>query len=422
MRGPRGLRSLYICYLSLDDPLVRTQVVAYLEGLAQRGHAIRLLTFEPKLDRRRRRALRAELAQRGIAWHGLRYHKRPSVPATVGDALVGAALATWLVLRHRIDVVHARSHVPAAMALIVSRLTGRRMIFDIRGLLGEEYADQGRWSRAGLAYRLTDRIQAAAIGRADGIVVLTEALRRHLFGPAPRARTHVIPCCADVDRIAQRSSAADDVREQLGLGRRPVMVYVGKLARRYMEPQMVEFFAAARRVDPGLVFLVLTQSSSDALRRQLAAAGIPEADYRITRAEPEHLGAYLAAADFAVCFYRPTFSEIGASPTKVPEYLGAGLPVVTGPGIGDTDVLLTGEQIGVIVEPFSPPGYERAARQVLLLASDPACRDRCRALARERYSLQEVGVPRYDRLYREIAALARPGRRRRAALAAGDRH
>ena len=46
---PRLLRSLYVCYLSLEDPLVETQVVAYLEGLARRGHTIHLLTDEPNL-------------------------------------------------------------------------------------------------------------------------------------------------------------------------------------------------------------------------------------------------------------------------------------------------------------------------------------------------------------------------------------
>jgi hypothetical protein len=37
---PGMLRALYICYLSLEDPLVETHVVAYLEGLARRGHTI----------------------------------------------------------------------------------------------------------------------------------------------------------------------------------------------------------------------------------------------------------------------------------------------------------------------------------------------------------------------------------------------
>jgi hypothetical protein len=89
--------ALYTCYLGLDDPLVRTQVVAYLSGLAERGHRIHLLTFETALSRARRRELRAEMASHGIHWHGLRYHKRPRLPATVFDALAGAAAVVWLV-------------------------------------------------------------------------------------------------------------------------------------------------------------------------------------------------------------------------------------------------------------------------------------------------------------------------------------
>ncbi len=78
-----ALRSLYVCYLSLEDPLVQTQVVAYLAGLSRLGHTIHLLTFETsRLTRSRRREIRAELAKKGIAWHGLRYHKRPSLLAT----------------------------------------------------------------------------------------------------------------------------------------------------------------------------------------------------------------------------------------------------------------------------------------------------------------------------------------------------
>src|ERR1044072_6750367 len=86
------LRALYFCYLSLDDPLVHTQVVAYLAGLTAQGHTVHLLTYEPKMTRARRRALRNELRAKGISWHHVRYHKRPSLPATIFDALVGAVV------------------------------------------------------------------------------------------------------------------------------------------------------------------------------------------------------------------------------------------------------------------------------------------------------------------------------------------
>src|SRR3954468_13749846 len=89
------LRSLYVCYLGLSDPLVETQVVAYMEGLAQRGHVIHLLTFESaSRSAEEHQKLVTSLRERGIEWHALRYHKRPSLPATVYDTLRGAIEAT----------------------------------------------------------------------------------------------------------------------------------------------------------------------------------------------------------------------------------------------------------------------------------------------------------------------------------------
>jgi glycosyltransferase involved in cell wall biosynthesis len=391
--------ALYTCYLGLDDPLVRTQVVAYLAGLAERGHRIHLLTFETDLSKTRRRELRAEMAALGIYWHGLRYHKRPSLPATIYDTIAGAAVGSWLVLRHRLALLHARSHVPLAMALLSRPLTRRRVLFDIRGLLAEEYADAGRWRRDGTPYRITEWIQRKGLRRATGFVVLTENVRRRLWSDRPPRNLEVIPCCADFARLAP---AGIDVRTALELGDRPVMVYVGKLTGVYMDREMAQFFVATRRLQPDLVFLVLTQSPPDSILDELQRAGVPQDAYRITSAAPEHVGDHLAVASRAICFCHPKPSLIASSPTKVGEYLAAGLPVVSGPGVGDTDAILRDERVGVIVEAFTDAAFERAARELLELASDPAARERCRQVAERRFSLTGVGIPRYDALYRRI--------------------
>jgi glycosyltransferase involved in cell wall biosynthesis len=398
-------RSLYICYLSLTDPLARTQVVAYLAGLAERGHVIHLLTFETELNGPRRRELRAEMAQLGISWHGLRYHKRPSLPATIYDTFAGATVAWWLVVRHRLQLLHARSHVPLAMTMLARPFTRSRIVFDIRGLLADEYADAGRWDRDGAAYRITDWIQRVGLRRADGFVVLTERVRRQLWGETPPATAHVIPCCADFDRLA----ASDiDVRAALGLGKRPIMIYVGKLTGVYMDREMADFFAVARSANPDLAFMILTQSSAESIVDELRRAGIPERDYRIATAASQEVGAYLAAADFAICFCHPKPSLIAASPTKIGEYLAAGLPVVSGPDVGDTDAILRDERVGAIVPDFGEDAYERAAAEMLRLAADDDARERCREVARRRFSLTGVGIPRYDALYRQIAAMVGP--------------
>lgn len=398
---------LYLCYLSLEDPLVHSQVVAYLAGLAERGHVVHLMTFEPRLSPQRSRQFAEELRRRGIAWHRRRYHKRPSLPATAFDVIAGGLAAARLVRRHRLDAIHARNHMPAAMAMIAALFARFRTIFDIRGLMAEEYVDAGYWKRGGVPYRLTQWVQRAALRRADGVVTLTEAVRPHLSAAkAGPETTFVIPCCADLERIEQRLPERAAARAELGLGDRPAMVYVGKFTGWYMEREMADFVAVARRSEPELLFLIVTQADPAPMLRELERCGIGPDDYRVLRAEPEDVGRYLAAADIGLSFVRPCFSKISSSPTKIGEYLAAGLPVVSTAGIGDVDALLRDNRVGALVGDFSAPAYEAAVGAVRELREDPATQQRCAAVARENLSLREAGIPRYDALYRRLAPSA----------------
>lgn len=396
-------RALYICYLSLDDPLTHTQVVAYLKGLAAAGHTIHLLTFEPRrLSRFERRQLRRRMAEAGISWHHLRYHKRPSLPATAYDTSVGAAYACWLVLRHRLNVLHARSHVPAAMSMLAGQLLRSRapaLIFDIRGLMGEEYVDAGRWQRGGTPFRLAKAVEKAAIGRADGIVVLTERVRKQLFGTSPDPRVFVIPCCADLGQLA--SEGEPPVVPGIAPGV-TVMVYVGKLEGWYMAAEMAEFFAVARRVIPDLHFLILTQGTDTPIRERLDQLGCG-GQYTITSAPAHEVGAFLAAADIGISFIRPTPSKASSSPTKIGEYLAAGLPVVATSGVGDLDTLLAPD-VGVLIIEHDDTAYLDATNAVIALLADAGASIRCREVAQAELSLDSVGIPRYLALYAHVAA------------------
>jgi glycosyltransferase involved in cell wall biosynthesis len=191
------------------------------------------------------------------------------------------------------------------------------------------------------------------------------------------------------------------------------MAYVGKFTGWYMEREMVDFYRYARDVRPGLMFLVLTQSDRGAIEAELQRAGIPRSDYVITRVKASEVERYLAPALFGICFVRPTLSKISSSPTKIAEYLAAGVPVVS-TAIGDLPDLFVGDELGVLVEEFSPQAYVTAASVVDGLARTASARARCRVVAREQLSLEAVGIPRYDELYRAVASdKDRRGHRRR---------
>ena len=408
------LRSLYICYFPITEPLVQTQVVAYLAGLAARGHTIHLLTYETEpLTAQQKRDWRKKLRAQGIVWHFLRYHKRPTLPATLFDVLCGVLAGLRIMRRHRLHAVHARAHVPAAMGLILKKLTGCRLIFDIRGLMAEEYEDSGIWTRDGLPFRITKANEGICIRAADGIVVLTERVQKFLFPHAVDGRSapdsgtalQIIPCCADLSQIEAQGNERDAMRRELKLENKTVMVYVGKFGGWYLQAEMVDFFAEAQHEIPNLHFLVLTQSEPEMIESEFARREVPTTDYTITRSAHDRVGAFLAASDFAISFIAAFPSKIASSPTKLGEYLAAGLPVVCNPGVGDVDLIVERYDVGVNVPTFAAADYRAAASKVLSLVGDDAAAQRCRHAAHATTSLQETGVPRYHQLYAAVAAM-----------------
>src|SRR6266850_424910 len=169
-----AMRTLYLCYFGLREPLVQTQVLPYLRELVGDGIEVSLLTFEPEIKRNWSRAqIEAEqsrLAAEGLSWYCLPYHKRPSLPATLYDVARGALLAARLVRREGVQVLHARGHVPALMAALVKAMVGGRMIFDIRGFMPEEYTDAGVWPENGRLYRGVKRVEGYLMASSDAFV------------------------------------------------------------------------------------------------------------------------------------------------------------------------------------------------------------------------------------------------------------
>jgi glycosyltransferase involved in cell wall biosynthesis len=420
------MRSLYVCYFNTEEPLVHTQVLPYLRGLARAGVRMHLLTYEKRsawrsTERARRRGLQRQLIADGIHWHALKYHKRPSLIATCGDVLLGILYSIWLIARHRLNVIHARAHVPGVIGLPLKIFLRRKLIFDLRGLMAEEYVDNGVWSETSTPFRLVKAAERALLRRADRIIVLTEKLKSILLAstrPAVAAqKVFVIPCCVDLSRYeSSRVERADDEADPLTL------VYVGSATGRYMLGEMIEFFKALQSKRRGSRFLIITRAGHAQVAREFENRRVAPGSYTVVTAEPQAVPALLQQADVAISFVKPSFAVAGMSPTKIGEYLAAGLPVISSPG-GDIDRWLEAETVGVIVHEFHPNVYEFAVDQALALFNRSDVGERCRQTAVRYCSLAGVGEPRYLAVYRslnESGAIATDDKAVRAALPGGE--
>ncbi len=382
---------------------MQTQVIPYLRELVKGGHELTLLTFEPgEVDEG---AVRELLKADGIEWHWLKYHKRPSVPATMFDIANGARFIRRLAAEKKFDILHCRSHVPTMMAAIARKGIKERpkLLFDIRGFFPEEYVDAGVWPEGGAIYRNVKRAEAWLMKEADGFVVLTEAARDILVNGIGDRPVEVIPCCVDLNRFEAANEETRRVsREALSIGDRFAIAYVGALGGWYLTDETAAFFRAAKQQRPDTFALVLTQSDPAMIEPLLSDAGFAPGERFVGKVSASEIPKYLSAADTAVSFIKNCFSKKASSPTKNAEYLACGLPIVANLGVGDTDKQLTEDRTGVLVDKFEKSALARAVVETLELLEDGDLAERCRKSSRERFDLGTVGGERYRRLYSNI--------------------
>lgn len=395
--GP-SRRALYITYDGLEEPLGRSQVLPYVLGLAERGHSFEVLSFEkPGVPLRGREPIAPR-----VRWTALRYHRRPTAPATAFDIASGALAGAVARLARGVDLVHARSYVAATMGLAAARGLGVPLLFDTRGLWPDEKVDGGAWPAGGALYQAAKRAERALLREADAITTLTHSMQRYLRDEYPHrdevaAPIRVIPTCTDLATF--HPGVVPDAALSAELRGARALLYLGSIGTWYMSREMARLYLAWRREVPSARLLVVSREQPDEMREVLAAAGVAhELVHRSARRE--QVAPYARCAVAAVCFVRPSFSKRGSAPTKLGELLGCGLPVAANV-VGDMATVLAGTDAGVVVDDMSDEGLGAAASKLAALAVRADVAQVAHADAVRWFRL-DTAVDAYDRLYRAM--------------------
>lgn len=394
---------LYMSYDGLLEPLGESQVVAYLEILAD-AYAIHIVSFEKKHDIVRPGAMArmaARLSVAGIVWHPLRYHKRPRILSTVCDMTTAMLLAVVLALRHRARMLHARSVLCAAMLLPAKRLAGAKLLVDIRGFWVDERVDGGMIAPRGAVHRVLKQLEKTMLVEADHIVTLTRASVPHLRADARFGRSTapitVIPTCADLARFSPAVSAS--AQRVLTIG------YVGQIGTWYMLDAMLALFAAVQRRRPEARMLIVNRHQHGDIAHAVARSGVDPRTVDILAADHAAVPGHIRRMDAGLALISPVFSKIASAPTKLAEYLGCGVPVVGNAGCGDMAQIIVEDAVGVAMPDTRLETIEIAAAALLERLADPALAARCVASARRHFAL-EAGAERYRAIYRALTGAA----------------
>ena len=371
---------------------------------SQTAPAVALLTLityeksEDRVDTARMARAQEACAAHNIRWLPQEFRPRPKIIAPA----LSMMRMTWLVWREvrggRAGLIHARSYIPAAVALAVHRLTGVPFIFDMRALWPEELITAGRLKRDSILHRVIVAMERACLRDAAAVVSLTYAAVAHLKSAYPAEldgqRIDVIPTCADLDRFTPVPT------KRIGS---TVHGCIGTILSGWFRTDWLAAWLSTVAMDnPNARFDIVTRDDANRVREALDPKGALGNRLSIGPRPTEEMPDAVRNHDLSVMFYAGgEVSELGRSPTRMAEVLGCGLPVVANKGVGDVADIVRQNKVGVIVDGHDPAQMRAALDELKVLMQDPDLPGRCRATAEAVFSL-EAGTEAYRGVYASI--------------------
>ena len=396
--------TLYLTRNGLLEPLGQSQVFSYLRGLS-RDYRVTLITYEKDTDWADKAfvdKMKRECESLGIRWLPQRFRPHPKVVAPALSMIRMVWLTHREVKTQNMQLIHARSYIPAAVAMLVGRWDGVPFIFDMRALWPEELITAGRLKRGSLLHRAIVATERACLRSAAGVVSLTNAAVEHLRRVYPvelaGQRISVISTCADLEKF----TLSEGKNEQIEIG------CLGTVLSGWFKLDwLTNFLAVVTERAPEAKIMLTTRDDPERVRAAFKGQqGILDRLEVASRA-PDQVPAVLQHQTASVMFFTHGLSKLGSSPTRMGEILGCGLPVVCNGGVGDVAEIIRKYRVGVLVEGASKKHMNAAWDELVALLEEPDLAARCRRAAEEVFSLS-AGTKAYRALYSNILDAPQP--------------
>ena len=351
---------LFISYDGLLDPLGSSQILPYLRSIKRHPRPLHILSFEKKERfESGESSLRDSLNADHIGWTPLIFTTRYGKLGKLWDLSRMYTVALYLHLKYRFKVIHCRSYQAMQVGGLLTKLTGAKTLFDMRGLWVNERVDGGIWNldrRLDRSiFKAYKRIERKLLANATHVVALTERVVPELYRLSPNmsAPISVIPCCADFEHFKLPTTEQRILtRTKLGLPEQAfILSYLGSLGTWYMLDDMLKFFAQAASQREDVHFLLITKDWQDEHEKLVETLGFSHLRKRIHihSAQRDQVPAYIGCTDVMLSFIKPAHSKMASSPTKIAEALAVGVPVISNSGIGDVDAMTCKLNAGAII-------------------------------------------------------------------------
>lgn len=311
--------------------------------------------------------------------------------------MVSASAASLFVRRPDIVLATSPQFFTAVAGWFVAGVRRRPFVFELRDLWPDSIVAVGALKDSVLLKPIR-KLEHFLYRKADLIVSVTEAFRRHLIGNGiDGGKIEVVRNGAD--RSVLSPGDASELKRRLGIHDKTVVSYIGTIGMAHGLDILLDVAGELAKRAPQVVFLIVGSGAErDQLRSTARERGLTNMMF-VDRVSHAEIPDYWRASDMTLVLLKddPVFRTV--IPSKIFESMATGTPIITNVR-GELDDLLGPIGASVHVEPGNAAELAAAIEN---LAADP---DRRQALS----AAALAASPSFERTAqadRMLAALAR---------------
>lgn len=337
----------------MTESLGESQVVQYLLELSKKN-SIYLLSFEKPVDEVKYQEMKSRLKNANISWRYFTYSNKFGVLSTAWQITQAIFLLSNIVQKNKIDIVHTRSLVPAVIGMILKKISGVKLLFDIRGFAIDEKIVDGRLKENSFLTRWLKKIERVVYRNSDHIVTLTHASKPIIVERynIKSDNITVIPTCANKELFSPVS--ADEklkLRQKYSYSDEDVIILHSGSVNNWVDfDAEITLFKHISLQNNNTKFIILNKGQHALIDTYVEKYQLEKTRYRILSAEFSEMKEYLNIADLCVFFIKPSFAKLASAPTKFAELVACNLPSVTNTQYGDMEYYLSSYQVGMLLE------------------------------------------------------------------------
>jgi glycosyltransferase involved in cell wall biosynthesis len=394
------MKILFIADSSLTNPILHSQGIPLISSISDDNNKSVIISFETKETIKKSKEIIKGLTSKVIFYPiVLRFNKL--LLGGTSNIIWGLITAIKVIKRNNISVIHARSLLPAIIALLLKivSFSNIKFIYDNRGLLIDEEIYRGNWKESSIRVRIIRLIEYYVLLKADNIVVVSSKFRDYLLTQKRYSKINLInKLSVIINRTMINPLSSKDDISMIKNNITVRIVFSGSAVKWQNLVELRKVFKYSLQIFNKVEFLIISYDKEIFLRAFSEDKDIIE-KLEIVNVAPKEVFNYLIKCNFGLLLRDNNLINYVAYPLKFAEYLSAGLPIMLTSGIGDTEDLVLENNIGAIVKKGD---IVSALKNMKLLLDDRDVYLRCRMIAEKKLNI-EYSFMEYKNIYKKLS-------------------